>query len=164
MNDWFLERDVKDAAVILNDKLISDALLNGTIPIKSEHSYSLNSDGDSLPDSPHSLHTKMDDMEDECYPAISLKTATSNVRGVSSTATIDPKCLNISSSSSMITGNNMETGSLTLNAVVSAGSTSSANICSQSNPILTTSSCNTSHISSMYSNIYKTTTTISTSR
>lgn len=60
MHDWFLERDVKDAAVILNDKLISDALLNGTLPIKSEHSYSLNSDGDSLPDSPHSLHTKMD--------------------------------------------------------------------------------------------------------
>lgn len=60
MHDWFLERDVKDAAVILNDKLISDALLNGTLPIKSEHSYSLNSDVDSLPDSPHSLHTKMD--------------------------------------------------------------------------------------------------------
>lgn len=60
MNDWFLERDVKDATVILNDKLISDALLNGTLPIKSEHSYSLNSDGDSLPDSPGSLHTKMD--------------------------------------------------------------------------------------------------------
>lgn len=60
MNDWFLERDVKDAAVILNDKLISDALLNGTLPIKSEHSYSLNSDGDSLPDSPHSLQAKMD--------------------------------------------------------------------------------------------------------
>lgn len=60
MHDWFLERDVKDAAVILNDKLISDALLNGTLPIKTEHSYSLNSDGDSLPDSPHSLHTKID--------------------------------------------------------------------------------------------------------
>lgn len=59
MHDWFLERDVKDAAVILNDKLISDALLNGTLPIKSEHSYSLNSDGDSLPDSPRKIRRKI---------------------------------------------------------------------------------------------------------
>lgn len=79
MTDWFLERDVKMPAVILNDKLISDALL-GNLPIKSEHSYSLNSDGDSLPDSPRSLHTKMDDMDDECYPSIPMKTATSNTR------------------------------------------------------------------------------------
>lgn len=51
---------MKDPAVmILNDKLMSDALFN-LQPIKSEHSYSLNSDGDSLPDSPHSLQTKMD--------------------------------------------------------------------------------------------------------
>lgn len=60
MHDWFYERDVKDPAVILHDKLISDALLNGTGPIKTEHSYSLNSDGDSLPDSPKSLQAKMD--------------------------------------------------------------------------------------------------------
>jgi hypothetical protein len=37
--------------VILHDKLMTDALL-GTIPIKAEHSYSLTSDGDSMPDSP----------------------------------------------------------------------------------------------------------------
>ncbi|XP_055905332.1 cyclic AMP response element-binding protein A isoform X2 [Eupeodes corollae] len=79
MTDWFLDRDVKMPAVILNDKLISDALL-GNLPIKSEHSYSLNSDGDSMPDSPKSLHTKMDDMDDECYPSIPMKTATSNTR------------------------------------------------------------------------------------
>lgn len=61
MPDWFLERDIKMIpTVILNDKLISDALFNGTLPIKSEHSYSLNSDGDSLPDSPRSLQPKMD--------------------------------------------------------------------------------------------------------
>ncbi|XP_055854285.1 cyclic AMP response element-binding protein A [Episyrphus balteatus] len=81
MTDWFLERDVKMPAVILNDKLISDALL-GTLPIKSEHSYSLNSDGDSMPDSPKSLHTKMDDMDDECYPSIPMKTATNNTRRI----------------------------------------------------------------------------------
>ncbi|KAH8379137.1 hypothetical protein KR009_003219 [Drosophila setifemur] len=89
MHDWLFERDVKDPTVILNDKLISDALLNGTQPIKTEHSYSLNSDVDSLPDSPKSMQTKIEDMDDECYPAISLKTATSG------RATIDPKCLTL---------------------------------------------------------------------
>ncbi|XP_055378794.1 cyclic AMP response element-binding protein A [Condylostylus longicornis] len=78
MQDWF-ERDVKLPGVILHDKLMSDALL-GTLPIKTEHSYSLNSDGDSMPESPGSLKNKMDDMEDECYPAISMNTATSNSR------------------------------------------------------------------------------------
>lgn len=43
--------DHKIPHVILNDKLMTDALL-GTIPIKTEHSYSLTSDGDSMPDSP----------------------------------------------------------------------------------------------------------------
>ncbi|XP_015042563.2 cyclic AMP response element-binding protein A isoform X2 [Drosophila pseudoobscura] len=89
MHDWLFDRDVKDPTVILNDKLISDALLNGTLPIKTEHSYSLSSDVDSLPDSPKSLHPKIEDMDDECFPAISLKSATS-VR-----ATIDPKCLTL---------------------------------------------------------------------
>ncbi|XP_017086270.1 cyclic AMP response element-binding protein A [Drosophila eugracilis] len=77
MHDWLFDRDVKDPTVILNDKLISDALLNGTQPIKTEHSYSLSSDVDSLPDSPKSLQAKIEDMDDECYPAISPKTATS---------------------------------------------------------------------------------------
>ncbi|XP_034140355.1 cyclic AMP response element-binding protein A isoform X2 [Drosophila guanche] len=89
MHDWLFDRDVKDPTVILNDKLISDALLNGTLPIKTEHSYSLNSDVDSLPNSPKSLQAKIEDMDDECFPAISLKSATS-VR-----ATIDPKCLTL---------------------------------------------------------------------
>lgn len=60
MHDWFLvERDVKLPQVILHDKLMTDAVL-GTLPIKTEHSYSLNSDGDSMPDSPGSLQNKMD--------------------------------------------------------------------------------------------------------
>lgn len=59
MHDWFLERDAKMPQVILNDKLMTDALL-GTLPIKTEHSYSLNSDGDSIPDSPISLQNKME--------------------------------------------------------------------------------------------------------
>ncbi|XP_016959089.1 cyclic AMP response element-binding protein A isoform X2 [Drosophila biarmipes] len=87
MHDWLFDRDVKDPTVILNDKLISDALLNGTQPIKTEHSYSLSSDVDSLPDSPKSLQAKIEDMDDECFPAISPKTATSG------RVTIDPKCL-----------------------------------------------------------------------
>ena len=56
VTDWFMEcdnatGDHKIPHVILNDKLMTDALL-GTIPIKTEHSYSLTSDGDSMPDSP----------------------------------------------------------------------------------------------------------------
>jgi cyclic AMP-responsive element-binding protein 3 len=37
--------------VILNDKLMTDALCIQA-PVKIEHSYSLNSDGDSIPNSP----------------------------------------------------------------------------------------------------------------
>lgn len=56
VTDWFMDcdnagGDHKIPHVILNDKLMTDALL-GTIPIKTEHSYSLTSDGDSMPDSP----------------------------------------------------------------------------------------------------------------
>lgn len=59
MHDWFMEHDVKLPKVIIQDKLMTDAAL-GSMPIKSEHSYSLNSDGDSMPDSPGSLQNKMD--------------------------------------------------------------------------------------------------------
>lgn len=59
MHDWIMEHDVKLPKVILHDKLMTDAAL-GSMPIKSEHSYSLNSDGDSMPDSPGSLQNKMD--------------------------------------------------------------------------------------------------------
>lgn len=64
MQDW-MDRDSKLPPVILNDKLMTDAIIGtGGMPIKTEHSYSLNSDGDSisdtLPESPHSLQNKMD--------------------------------------------------------------------------------------------------------
>lgn len=58
LTDWFTDRD-KVPHVILNDKLISDAILGG-MPIKTEHSYSLNSDGDSMAYSPDSLHKQID--------------------------------------------------------------------------------------------------------
>lgn len=59
MSDWFLDRDSKIPQVILNDKLMTDAII-GSLPIKTEHSYSLNSDGDSIPDSPNGLQNKID--------------------------------------------------------------------------------------------------------
>uniref|UniRef100_A0AAG5DLL1 BZIP domain-containing protein n=1 Tax=Anopheles atroparvus TaxID=41427 RepID=A0AAG5DLL1_ANOAO len=76
IQDW-MDPHSKLPPVILNDKLMTDAIIGTCMPIKTEHSYSLNSDGDSLPDtipdSPHSLQNKMDaDMEEECYPAISM--------------------------------------------------------------------------------------------
>lgn len=52
--EWLLEKE----GVVIHDKLMTDAAL-GTRPIKNEHSYSLASDGDSLPDSPIS-NNKMD--------------------------------------------------------------------------------------------------------
>ncbi|KAI5641900.1 bZIP transcription factor domain-containing protein [Phthorimaea operculella] len=66
MSDWLIERDSK-CGVVLHDRLMTDAAL-GSAPIKTEHSYSLHSDAESAPASPH--HTKVDDMEDECYPTI----------------------------------------------------------------------------------------------
>lgn len=55
--EWnFLEKDLP--GVVLHDRFMTDAAV-GHRPIKSEHSYSLNSDGDSLPDSPISSQ-KMD--------------------------------------------------------------------------------------------------------
>ncbi|XP_052892262.1 cyclic AMP response element-binding protein A [Anopheles moucheti] len=76
IQDW-MDPHSKLPPVILNDKLMTDAIIGTVMPIKTEHSYSLNSDGDSLPDtipdSPHSLQNKMDaDMDEECYPAISM--------------------------------------------------------------------------------------------
>ncbi|XP_040169897.1 cyclic AMP response element-binding protein A isoform X2 [Anopheles arabiensis] len=75
IQDW-MDPHSKLPPVILNDKLMTDAIIGTCMPIKTEHSYSLNSDGDSLPDtipdSPHSLQNKMDDMDEECYPAISM--------------------------------------------------------------------------------------------
>lgn len=55
MGDWLIERDSK-LGVILHDRLMTDAAL-GAAPIKTEHSYSLHSDVESAPASPH---TKVD--------------------------------------------------------------------------------------------------------
>lgn len=56
MTDWLIERDSK-SGVVLHDRLMTDAAL-GAAPIKTEHSYSLHSDVESAPNSPH--HTKVD--------------------------------------------------------------------------------------------------------
>ena len=58
MGDWLIERDSK-LGVVLHDRLMTDAAL-GAAPIKTEHSYSLHSDVESAPPSPH--HTKVDGM------------------------------------------------------------------------------------------------------
>lgn len=57
MQEWFL-KDTK-STVVLHDRLMTDAAL-GALPIKTEHSYSLNSDGDSAPTSPAGMHTRVD--------------------------------------------------------------------------------------------------------
>lgn len=57
--EWsLLDRDPVLPGVVLHDRLMTDAAL-GNLPIKTEHSYSLASDGDSLPDSPTLSHTKI---------------------------------------------------------------------------------------------------------
>lgn len=72
-------------SVILHDRLMTEASLGhpaaGATPIKAEHSYcSLGEDTDSTPDSELSLSSRMDDMEDECYPCIPMKNATRTSR------------------------------------------------------------------------------------
>lgn len=88
-------------------------------------------------------------MEDECYPAISLKTATSNIRGLG-TATIDPKCLTISPCSSMAT----TTSLVTMNPMVSAVSSGSVTLSSQSNATLSSNSV-TSQSSGLFGGLCK---------
>ncbi|XP_013138517.1 PREDICTED: cyclic AMP response element-binding protein A-like [Papilio polytes] len=86
MSDWLVERESK-SGVVLHDRLMTDAL--GAVPIKTEHSYSLHSDGESAPPSPH--HTKVDDMEDECYPAIPASAWRSRRRSSSPLVKAEPK-------------------------------------------------------------------------
>ncbi|XP_045533913.1 cyclic AMP response element-binding protein A isoform X1 [Papilio machaon] len=86
MSDWLVEREAK-SGVVLHDRLMTDAL--GAVPIKTEHSYSLHSDGESAPPSPH--HTKVDDMEDECYPAIPASAWRSRRRSSSPLVKAEPK-------------------------------------------------------------------------
>nr|XP_022905581.1 cyclic AMP response element-binding protein A-like [Onthophagus taurus] len=64
--EWnFLDKEISP---VLHDRLMTDAAL-GTRPIKTEHSYSLASDGDSLPDSPISSK-RIEDMEEDFFPMI----------------------------------------------------------------------------------------------
>lgn len=64
MHEWF-SRDTK-SGVVLHDRLMTDAAL-GALPIKTEHSYSLNSDGDSAPASPRDMHTRVDGTLLACF-------------------------------------------------------------------------------------------------
>lgn len=57
MPDWFCR--AAKTNVVLHDRLMTDAAL-GALPIKTEHSYSLNSDRDSPAISPVGIHTKVD--------------------------------------------------------------------------------------------------------
>ncbi|CAH1131445.1 unnamed protein product [Ceutorhynchus assimilis] len=68
--EWTFMEAKDIPGIILHDRLMTDAAL-GTRPIKVEHSYSLSSDGDSLTNSPKH-HTTVDDMDEECYPTISM--------------------------------------------------------------------------------------------
>uniref|UniRef100_A0A6M2DG15 Putative creb/atf family transcription factor n=1 Tax=Xenopsylla cheopis TaxID=163159 RepID=A0A6M2DG15_XENCH len=72
---WFTSdsRDMKPSPVVLHDRLMTDAAL-GSLPIKNEHSYSIESDGDSGPSSPV---TAVDDMDDECFATIPMQFGTS---------------------------------------------------------------------------------------
>ncbi|XKL64741.1 hypothetical protein PGB90_004827 [Kerria lacca] len=69
--------DIKPPRVVLHDRLMSDAMLGGNVPIKTEHSYCtriFNPDEENSEDSNSTtLHKIQDDLNDECYPAISLK-------------------------------------------------------------------------------------------
>lgn len=75
--------NTKMGMLVKNDRLLTDSLpMAGETPVKHEHSYSLEtrgmaSDGDSIPDSPLSLH---DDMESECFPCIPMKNASGQHR------------------------------------------------------------------------------------
>ncbi|XP_055319066.1 cyclic AMP response element-binding protein A isoform X2 [Sitodiplosis mosellana] len=92
MIEWsFLDRDPK-SAVIYQDKLMTDALYGGQ-PIKTEHSYSLNSDGDSIPDSPRSLQNKIDEM-DEDYEMINTNVLSTKLSATKQINNNDTNLLN----------------------------------------------------------------------
>jgi hypothetical protein len=80
ISEWFMDCEAdtenqKIPHVILNDKLMTDAIF-GTIPIKTEHSYSLTSDGDSMPDSPSDT-SKIEGKNDKLL--LISKTVTKNI-------------------------------------------------------------------------------------
>lgn len=57
--EWsLLDKDPLLPTVVLHDRLMTDAAL-GNLPIKTEHSYSLASDGDSLSETTTITHAKI---------------------------------------------------------------------------------------------------------
>lgn len=71
--EWsLLDKDPLLQTVVLHDRLMTDAAL-GNLPIKTEHSYSLSSDGDSLTENPTITHAKID-IEDD-FPTICVNPA-----------------------------------------------------------------------------------------
>ncbi|XP_034936704.1 cyclic AMP response element-binding protein A isoform X2 [Chelonus insularis] len=107
-------KDKMTLDVVLRDRLMTDAALGGPKPIKTEHSYSLlaysppaspatsedhsntqhscsmkvnNKTSSTVPENhrEYTLPTRIDDMEEECFPAISMNKASSHGRVSSST-------------------------------------------------------------------------------
>lgn len=70
--EWSLIPTKDIPGVILHDRLMTDAALGTMRPIKTEHSYSLASDGDSLPDSPLSHH-KVDGKFEKVFAKFALQ-------------------------------------------------------------------------------------------
>ncbi|XP_044262186.1 cyclic AMP response element-binding protein A-like isoform X3 [Tribolium madens] len=97
--EWsYMDKDLP--GVIIHDRLMTDAAL-GTRPIKTEHSYSLASDGDSLPDSPIS-HNKLEEMDDECF-SLPLKKDTITIKDEPLSETDSSSCPSSPQSSFMNT-------------------------------------------------------------
>lgn len=67
--------------VVVNDRLMTDAVL-GQAPIKTEHSYSLACEG-YRPDSPSCIK-KVDDVDEDYFPAISMNTASGRCKEIDS--------------------------------------------------------------------------------
>ncbi|XP_043468756.1 cyclic AMP response element-binding protein A [Leptopilina heterotoma] len=148
-DEWgvLCSKDRTSMGVVLRDRLMTDAALGGSKPIKTEHSYSLlacspppspESPSDVSPHTPHSLdspnsaisagsttviscssnttvqtHKTMElrsrihvvDMEEECFPAISMKTASSR-ESLSSSPTSTSPSIDDSKLSLIIEGRN----------------------------------------------------------
>ncbi|KAL7038281.1 hypothetical protein ACKWTF_009533 [Chironomus riparius] len=117
ITDWFMDcetdaDDQKIPHVILNDKLMTDAIFGTVVPIKAEHSYSLTSDGDSMPDSPSDA-TKIDDLDDNSCPInmnmISYNQSDSNNNNTALSSQKQKQFLRLLSNSSALYAKNSST-------------------------------------------------------
>ncbi|XP_071445531.1 cyclic AMP response element-binding protein A-like [Hetaerina americana] len=119
--DALLQDEVRTPPVVFRDRLMTDAVL-GNMPIKTEHSYSLSSDGDSMSaDSPISLESKMDDMEEECFPAIPMNTASGGSR-----TCLGTRSTSVSGSKNIVSGNSQSSDDHTASLALGHQSPSSA--------------------------------------